>query len=230
MSSSIDGERQAVARLLAALTSADDLASTHADDVLPALVIAEQSGADVESDPAFVAALRHLEHCERCLDQYERLSTELAALIEAGDAPRMEPAPAPPTFFGRARERDGIIVRALLGLARSFEIVLPAPRLAPAVALLEGEGEQILFTGALDDIPGSPRLSIGLAGDRAGPTLTVVIRDSVRRRWHVQLEIDNTTLASQTDAGGVVEFTGLAPQVSQSITVRCVELTESDDQ
>lgn len=230
MSSSTGDERAAAARLLQSLTSTDELASTHADDVLPALVVAEQSGADVERDPAFAAALRHLEHCDRCLEQYERLSEELAALIEAGDAPRTEVAPTPPTFFGPERERDGIIVRVLRGIARSFEIALPAPRLAPAVALLDGDGDQLLFTGALDDVSGPPRISIGMTGERGAPTLTVVIRDPVRRQWQVQLAVGDGVRTVTTDASGGATFTGLAISPGESITVRCTELAERDDQ
>lgn len=224
MSADKQTEREYAARLLRALESADDASCDEMEALLPTFVEAEQSGLDVESDPAFARLLTHLDHCERCVERYVALSADLAALTDAAETSEPVRA-APPAFFAPARQHENVVLRVLRGLTRRFELVLPLPQLSTGVAVL-GPGDQVpLFVDTVNDVAGAPRLRVVLSAGTTQPAVQVIVRETTQRPWQVQLTVGERLLTAQTDERGVAEFPEVAIGDADSILVRCSELS-----
>lgn len=217
-------DRDAARRLLQALDTPDPLTCAQAELLLPALVSAEQSGVDVDQDPSFSSLLNHLDNCERCIALYAQMAEELNALAAFAEEQADQLTPPPPTFFAPVEQREGIALRIIRGLIRRFELTLPVPRLAPALATLS-TGEQIgLFDDTLTQIEGSPRLSTVLTVQQSLATLSVTVRDTTRSAWQVQLTVGTVTRTGVTDDRGRAVFRELAIEQLHDVVLRCSEL------
>lgn len=225
MTDSRQTERDAARRLLRALDISDEMACAQAEELLPALITAEHSGADVDEDPVFAPLLSHLDHCEHCIELYVQLADELAELAMLAEEAVDHPVPTPPTFFAPAEKPEGVVLRVIRGLIRRFELSLPVPRLAPALAVL-GTDEQVpLFNDTLAQVEGSPRLSSVLTVQHSVATLHVTVREKAQTSWQVQLTVGITTYTAVTDERGVATFRDLPVEQLQNLILRCTELT-----
>jgi predicted anti-sigma-YlaC factor YlaD len=215
---------EAARRLLQAFEAPDTLDCDQAEAQLPAFVEAERAGEDVDAAPEFAALLRHLDHCEDCVELYEQLADDLEVL--AGEAETLPQVPlTPPTFFTPARQSEHVILRVLRGLTRRFEMDVPALRFKPAVATL-GSGKRItLLADTLSEVKGAPLVSLSLSGEPGAADVTVAIRDlAAGSRWQVQLIAGDNAWTATTDERGIAQFRGLALPEGQALTVHCAEL------
>lgn len=215
---------EAAARLAEALSAQDDLSHDQAEALLPALIDAEQAGEDVAGNAAFTAVLRHLDHCERCLNLYEQLADDRAAVVgEADLLPTI--APALPVFFpAPVRLGDHILLQVARGLIRRFTLTLDVPRLAPSLATLSGAQRQ-LYSDRLGQVPGTPLLAVTVGRDAGSIWLQVAVREiGQKTTWQLQLDLGDQTLSAATDSRGIARFT-LPPDVALGeVRLHCEEL------
>lgn len=210
------------ARLLQALDAVDELNCEQARAQIPALVEAERAGEDVDAAPEYQALLLHLDRCEECLDLYSALAEDLETLAGASEAlPQAQLHP--PTFFAPARQSEGVILRVWQGMKRRFELTVPAPRLAPAIATLSGGQRVPLFNDNLPEVAGTPVVSVSLSGAPTAAEVLVAIRDPAVTRWQVQLLASDTPHTAITDERGIAQFVGLAVEELQNMTLRFFE-------
>jgi hypothetical protein len=222
---------EAAARLAQALSAQDDLSHDQAEALIPSLIDAERAGDAVEGNTAFAALLRHLDHCERCLNLYEQLAEDVEAVVgEADLLPTI--APAPPVFFSApVRLGDHILLHVARGLLRRFTLTFDLPRLAPSLATLSGP-QRPLYSDRLGPVQGTPLLAVTVGRDAGGIWLQVAVREiGQQTTWRLQLELGGQTLSATTDSRGIARFT-LPPDVGLGeVRLHCEELlVEPEDQ
>ncbi len=69
-----NAQRRSAERLLRAARTPDTTLCGQVRPQIPALVAAEQAGADVDSLAEFQALLAHMDHCAACISIYVQLS------------------------------------------------------------------------------------------------------------------------------------------------------------
>lgn len=217
--------QEAAIRLRDALLASDSLSCADAEEVLPALVEAEQAGEDVDAQPRFAAVLRHLEQCPTCLDVYEQMSEDVAALIgEAEVLPPDERAVA--GGFMVARQSERLVLRVLRGVAQFFEFDIVRPPLRATGAVLGSEVRTSLFSDTLTEVSGTPFVSIALDVGAGGPRVLVAVREpAASTRWRVQLQLDAGMYAAGTDERGIAQIDGFTLeqlQQAERLQIRCV--------
>lgn len=221
-----DADRQMAARLRAAFAAADSLSCDAAQELLPALVAAEQAGQDVDSDPAFAALLRHLDECDNdCLALYEELSEGIAALDPASPQAAVPPPARVPTFFGQTPDASRSPIRILDGLRRRFTFDIPLPQPLPLVGTLGSSPQVVVFAAPLDELAGKPTLTATLEGRANGAVFRVAlpVSDTVTR-WQVELRAGTLVTKAFTDERGIATFDLLPLEALRRLEVVCEEV------
>jgi predicted anti-sigma-YlaC factor YlaD len=218
-------DNQPAARLLQALRQTDGLACEQAHELLPAFVDAELAGENVDATPAYVALLRHLDHCEACATLYADMADDLAALADPS-VPLPADRPKAPPFFAPARQSENVVLHVLGGMSRRFKLWLRVPQLSAGAATLGGGTALPLFMGELPEVEGSPLVSVSLSIDGGLAELRVAIREAdAATPWQVQITTGTSPQTATTDAQGIARFAGLPSNALSQITLNCSVIT-----